>query len=202
MQENNDPQFWSESIDVLQSQISRISKIVYGVSRFSRPLRMEQTECNVNTLVTDALDVVRFHENVKRYQIGMELASTLPKVIATPDQLIQVFLNLGLNAFEAMPDGGILTVTTRTDGRMVEVAFRDTGTGLTEEAKKKMFDAFYTSKSDGMGLGLNIAKSIIVSHKGRIDFENNPDCGACFRVLLPSAGTLLSAPGRPDGDLT
>lgn len=187
MQENGDPAFWRESIDTLQRHITRISRIVHGVSRFSRPLRLERRECNINALVTDALDIVRFHERAKHCEIGMELASIPPKVMATPDQLIQVFLNLGLNALEAMPDGGTLTVATRMPGQMVEVMFRDTGTGLTEEAKSKMFDAFYTSKADGMGLGLNISRSIINNHNGRIEFENNVDGGTCFRVLLPVA---------------
>ena len=201
MQEKDDPSFWRESIDVLQQQISRISRIVYGVARFSRPPRLEPVACSVNALVADALEVVRFHEGAKRCQIGMELASVLPKVTATPDQLIQVFLNLGLNALEAMPEGGTLTVTTRSDGGRVEVTFRDTGPGLTEEAKSKMFDAFYTSKAGGMGLGLNIAKSIITGHKGRIDFENHPEGGACFRVLLPVTDTSSPAPCGPNGDV-
>jgi PAS domain S-box-containing protein len=200
MQENNDPLFWNESFDVLQSQISRISRIVYGVSRFSRPPHLEPTECSINALVAEALDVVRFHERAKRCHVGMELASDLPKVMATPDQLVQVFLNFGLNALEAMPNGGTLTVITRTAGQMIEVVFLDTGTGLTEEAKSKMFDAFYTSKADGMGLGLNIVKSIITNLRGRIDFENNPDGGACFRVLLHAEGVTSPMLECPDGD--
>ncbi len=201
MQEKDDPYFWRESIDVLERQISRISRIVYGVSRFSRPLCLEPAVYSINALVTDALDVVRFHEGAKRCQIGMELASNSPKVTATPDQLIQVFLNLGLNALEAMPEGGSLNVTTRSDKEMVEVAFRDTGTGITKEAQNKMFDAFYTSKPDGMGLGLNIAKSIITGHKGRIEFENLPEGGACFRVLLPVTQESSPVSGGPKGDV-
>jgi len=189
MQETDDPAFLKESIDVLQRQISRISRIVYSVSRFSRPMRMEATECDVNTALIEALDVVRFHECAKRCKIGMDLAKFTLKVRAVHDQLAQVFLNLGLNALEAMPQGGTLTVTTRQTGDMAEIEFKDTGTGLTEEAKSKMFQAFYTSKENGMGLGLNIAHSIIANHKGKIAFENNPEGGACFTVMLP-----LSAP--------
>ncbi len=185
MQENDDPAFVRESLDVLQRQISRISRIVYSVSRFSRPMRPDATECDVNTAVIEALDVVRFHECAKRCKIGMDLAKTPLKVKAVQDQLTQVFLNLGLNALEAMPQGGTLTVTTRLAGSAAEIEFGDTGTGLTEEAKSKMFEAFYTSKENGMGLGLNIAHSIIADHKGRIVFGNNPDGGACFTVILP-----------------
>ncbi len=201
MQEKDDPAFWRESIDVLQRQISRISRIVYGVSRFSRPVHMEPTECDLNTAVADALDVVRFHECAKRCQIGMELAKSSLRVTAVPDQLTQVFLNLGLNALEAMAQGGTLTVTTRLAGPMAEIVFNDTGTGLTEEAKRKMFEAFYTSKENGMGLGLNIAHSIIANHKGRIDFENNPEGGACFRVSLPMTGGRTEAAEDAAGEL-
>jgi PAS domain S-box-containing protein len=200
MQENDDPAFLRESIDVLQRQISRISRIVYSVSRFSRPMRMEAAECDVNAAVIEALDVVRFHQCAKRCKIGMDLAKSLPKVRAVHDQLAQVFLNLGLNALEAMPQGGTLTVTTRLAGTTAEIEFRDTGTGLTEEAKNKMFEAFYTSKEHGMGLGLNIAHSIITDHKGRIVFENNPDGGARFIVILPitalPAGAAEDAAGE------
>ena len=185
MQENNDPAFWQESIEVLQRQISRISRIVYSVSRFSRATRLEQADCDINALVIDALDVVRFHECAKRCQIGMELASFPLRINAIPDQLTQVFLNLGLNALEAMPNGGTLKVTTAFVGKAVEIMFQDTGTGLTKEAQDRMFDAFYTSKENGMGLGLSIAHSIIAEHGGTIASENNPDGGACFRVVLP-----------------
>lgn len=201
MQERDDPEFWQESIDVLQRQISRISRIVYGVAHFSRPPRLEPVVCSLNALVSDALEVVRFHEGAKHCRIGMELAHVSPTVTATPDQLTQVFLNIGLNALEAMPDGGMLTVTTQVDGQMAEVVFGDTGPGLTEEAKTKMFDAFYSSKAEGMGLGLNIAKSIITRHKGRIEFENNPGGGTRFRVLLPVADTASPEPNIPGGDM-
>ncbi len=186
MEEDNDPQFWRESFNVLGQQIMRISRIVRGVSRFSRPLDPGVAKCNVNVLITDALDVVRFHTLAKRCEIRTELATPSPMVLAAADQLVQVFLNLGLNALEAMPEGGTLIVSTRMEGAMAAISFRDTGMGVPEENRQKVFDTFYTTKEDGMGLGLSIVRAIVLNHQGRIECGSAPEGGACFRVLLPA----------------
>ncbi len=199
MEETEDPAFWRESIGLLHRQLTRISHIVHGVSRFSRPPRLEPAACDVNALVADALDIVRFHEGARHCQIGMELAPHSPSVVARADQLAQVFLNMGLNALEAMPEGGALTVSTGISGDHVQILFSDSGTGLTDEARKEMFNAFYTSKPDGMGLGLSIAKSIITGHNGRIEFGNNEEGGAWFRVLLPLMDTPSPLAGGVSG---
>ena len=200
MEEDEDPQFWRESIGLLNRQLTRISHIVHGVSRFARPSRLEPAPCDVNSLVSDALDVVRFHEHAKRCKIGLELAAIPPGVVARAGQLEQVFLNLAINALEAMPEGGNLTVSTRRDGDNVEIAFCDTGAGVSEEAQNELFKTFYTSKADGMGLGLSIAKSIVTSHYGTIEFENNVYGGACFRVRLPLSDAAQAVAAGPDGD--
>lgn len=187
MEEDNDPEFWRESMKVLSQQITRISRIVRGVTRFSRPPRPDISECNVNALLMDALDVVRFHELAKNCQIGTALASSLPVVMAAADQLLQVFLNLALNALEAMPNGGSLSVKTRADGDMVEISFCDSGVGISDEVKEKLFETFFTTKSTGMGMGLSIARSVVSNHGGRLECENHGKGGAVFRVLLPVA---------------
>ena len=109
---------------------------------------------------------------------------------AYPDQLKQVFLNLSLNAIEAMqPEGGELTVGTLIDKQenRVGVTFADTGPGVPAADLKVIFDPFYTTKSTGLGLGLSICYDIVHNHGGMIDVENNPRGGATFTVWLPIA---------------
>jgi signal transduction histidine kinase len=105
-----------------------------------------------------------------------------------PDQLKQVFLNLSLNAIEAMqPDGGILKIFVEEDPaeQMVQIAFSDTGSGIREDELSIIFDPFYTTKETGMGLGLSICYDIVHNHNGSIQVQNNPDKGVTFTVSLP-----------------
>ncbi len=183
--EENASAFVKESVGVLQTQIARIAQIVHGVSRFSRTQNQGLSQCDVNALITETFDIIRFHEKARQCQLATEFAQALPEIPAWPDQLTQVFLNLGLNALEAMPEGGSLLVRTYQVSDCVAVAFVDTGSGFTPETRNRMFDTFYTSKADGMGLGLSIAHNIVSRHGGRIEAENNPGGGACFTVFLP-----------------
>lgn len=178
--------FVKESIEILQKQISRIAQIVHGVSRFSRPREQGLVECNVNTLVTETFDIVRFHEKAWQCRLATEFSHHPPMVMARPDQLIQVFLNLGINALEAMPEGGSLMVQTSLSNGSVVIRFVDTGTGFNPDLRNRIFDTFYTSKTDGLGLGLSIAHNIVSMHGGHIEAANNPEGGACFSVFLPA----------------
>lgn len=187
LEEAGDEVSLEDSLDLLQGQIDRISRIVHGISRFARPGKGEWTSCQVNGLVNETLNVLNFHRQAKRCRIDTELAPLLPEIMVIKDQIIQALLNLGLNALEAMPKGGTLTIRTCLEEQNLHIAFSDTGTGVEDAVRSKIFDAFFSTKEDeaGMGLGLSIAHNIVKAHSGRIDVHNNPEGGAVFEVILP-----------------
>src|SRR5687768_18362961 len=124
-------------------------------------------------------------------------------VAGDPESLLQVFLNLGQNAIQAMPDGGTLEIlTTRRRrsrlgyGQFAEVRFRDTGMGIPRDKLKKLFIPFYTTKQKGTGLGLAISQRIVSQHGGTIEVRSTPGQGSTFSVFLPALGPSL--PNRED----
>jgi two-component system NtrC family sensor kinase len=125
-----------------------------------------------------------------RVEVSLETGPDLPWPRVAPDQIKQVFLNLILNAIEAMPEGGRLSVrmlrTEEPDG--VSVAFADTGRGVPPEALAELFDPFFTTKQEGLGLGLYVSDNIIEGHGGHIDVESRVGEGATFTVWLPADG--------------
>ena len=128
-------------------------------------------------------------------KLTREDAEDLPLIVADPDLLQQVFLNLSLNAIQAMPDGGELHVATavrryRTRRSMVDVSFADTGVGIPKELMERIFDPFFTTRSVGTGLGLPISVQIVREVGGVLTAKNNPGGGATMRASLPVPAEL------------
>jgi len=128
-----------------------------------------------------------------RDSVQTELAEDMPLVLADKIEIEQVVLNLVRNAFDAMSDTAVgerkLTIrTSRLRSDSIELAVCDTGQGLPAEDAEKLFDSFFTTKPDGLGIGLSLSRSIIKAHGGRLWAEPNPDCGATFRFTLPLKG--------------
>ena len=121
---------------------------------------------------------------------GMIIVKELPEeedveVQADHDQLVRVFSNLAMNAQDAMPSGGTLTISVKSVGQSAEVSFTDTGTGITPENMEKIFDPLYTTKIQGTGLGLAVCQQIIAKHNGRMDVSSEEGVGATFTVRVP-----------------
>src|SRR5262249_46262600 len=117
---------------------------------------------------------------------NLELADNLRPIAADSDLLHRALSNLVLNAMDAMPDGGTLTLRTAQNGNHVKVEVSDTGKGLTPEECERLFTPYYTSKEHGTGLGLAIVQSVISDHGGKISVRSDPGCGATFLIELPS----------------
>jgi len=151
---------------------------------------------DVNEIIRQMLVLLRSEAN--RYSIPMrtDLAAELPRVTADRVQLQQVFLNLMLNGIEAMKEtGGELTIKSDLgpDGRLL-ISVSDTGVGLPEEKADQIFNAFFTTKPQGSGMGLAISRSIVESHGGSLGATSNGGRGATFHFTLPSAGQELKVP--------
>jgi signal transduction histidine kinase len=185
LRELNSEEFVANRLDLLEGEIARINRIVQGLRQLARPSKANWTTCQLNSTLDDTLNMLRLHHLAKSCQIRTELAKDLPPTTGVKDQLAQVFLNLGLNALEAMPNGGCLTISTSGDGEKIIVSFEDTGGGMKKEVYSKMFTPFFTTKKNGLGLGLSIVHNIISAHGGRISVKSEPGTGTLIRITLP-----------------
>lgn len=150
---------------------------------------------NVNDVVRDAVELARAGQRWRQVEVIWRLEENLPTVLADPQNLSQVFLNLVLNAVDAMPSGGTLTVTSKTgchsqnasNGADVEVEIHDTGPGIDENTLERIFEPFFTTKGHdkGTGLGLAVSRNLVIEHGGDIEVQSQPGWGTTFRVCLP-----------------
>ncbi len=183
-----------EFLDIIIEEVNRLNKIVSQFLDYARPYRGEQRQLEVADVLRKTLALItKEAEEHGRVEIAAEFADRMPPVRADAEQLLQVFLNLSLNAVQAMPHGGKLWIATalrRATRRgaaaaFLEVRFRDTGVGIPPGDLKNLFIPFFTTKDKGTGLGLPISQRIIENHGGTIEVRSQPGEGATFTVLLP-----------------
>ncbi len=180
----------TEYLDIVESELSRCKSIVDGLLDFSRPKGRAKYPVQVNQVVEDALFLLRHHDRFKRITLDRRITEDLPPVEANAEQLMQVFLDLMLNAIDAMDGRGTLAVATRLSparGDEVWIEIADTGMGIPREDIAKIFEPFFTTKAPGQGtgLGLSIAYAIVQHHGGRIVVDSKVGSGSTFRVILP-----------------
>ncbi len=187
MRPNLSPEKRYRYLMMAQEEVERLIDIVRRMLEFYRPSRGRVVPTDVNKVVENVLVLTNKRLQHGRIRVHADLDPNLPRLPAVPDQLTQVFLNIVINAIEAMPDGGDLWIRTccSEDGEWVLTHFTDTGPGLDETAIANIFEPFYTTKSTGTGLGLSISYGIIERHGGRIEVESRPGEGATFTVRLP-----------------
>lgn len=181
----------AEDLKVIIDQAERCSKIVRGLLGFSRKTASEKAHVDMNTLIENTLSMVRNQAKFYNITFDVRLDKSIPEVNADPNQIQQVFLNLLINAADAMEEKGKITISSRMieDGadRFVEIEFTDTGPGIPEEIRSKVFEPFFTTKPAGKGTGLGLAVSygIIKKHEGQIFVKSEPGHGASFFIRLP-----------------
>lgn len=177
-----------EKTRIIQHQVDRISEIVHGMSDLSRPLSLEDRSVNVVTVLTSVFGLVKYEDRCRSIEIKTDFPESLPFVRTIEDRLFGVFLNIVLNAADAMPSGGRLTISARAEGDEVVVDFRDTGHGIAPENLEKVFDAYFTTKDPGRGtgLGLSVCRTFLRSIGGDIEVESKVGVGSTFRVRMPA----------------
>jgi hypothetical protein len=168
----------------------RASEIVNSLLNFSRTSPIEFVPLDLNKIVRETLTLVEHQFATAGIQVELALEETLPRIRGNPGKLQQVFLNLFLNARDAMESGGRLTVTTSRGGsgrRSVRVSVGDTGTGIAPENLARLFDPFFTTKGarKGTGLGLSVSYGIVREHGGEIEVESELGKGARFGLSFP-----------------
>jgi two-component system, NtrC family, sensor kinase len=175
-------------LEKIEKQTFRAAEIVNGLLNFSRLNSSEFKELDINQLIDESLSLLSHQLQINHIKVDSRYDRSLPAVYGNLGKLQQVFINLFLNARDAMPSGGELAIQTGMNESMVVVDISDTGTGIPEEDMKRIFDPFYTTKPIGKGTGLGLAVSygIIQEHGGRIFVDSNIGKGTHFQLKLPT----------------
>ena len=196
LQRKLDDPYAARKLEMVSGHIDRISKIVRQMSDLARPPSDEWQRCSVNDVIERATEIVRYDKRAKDVEISLSLEEGLPVMSAVEDHLSQVFINLALNALDALgaaPEGSPKRVSITSScvqtswGSTIRVVLEDTGPGIPQEELPKVFQPFYTTKEAGRGTGLGLAVSyqIIQEHMGRIQVDSGPGRGARFTIELP-----------------
>jgi two-component system NtrC family sensor kinase len=178
-----------QTIQKIVTQANRCRDIIRGLLDFSRQRKPDKTLCNINSLLEEGISLVENQALFLNIQVVMNLDKDIPLVVIDPSQVVRVFINLIVNAAEAMEGKGQLIITSRVDSNRncIEVDVTDTGSGIPVQNLEKIFDPFFTTKETGHGVGLGLAISygIIKEHKGTISVESEVGKGTTFTVRLP-----------------
>jgi signal transduction histidine kinase len=183
-----------EQLKLISTQIQRISQVTRDMMDFARVRPAAKRMVAINEIIVKSLRLASFDNSFQKLELHTDLHPALPEIMADADQLQQVFLNLFLNARDAMRDGGELTTRTREKGVYIYIEIADSGSGVDDKDLKHLFDPFFTTKpaGKGTGLGLAVCYGIVTAHGGKIEIENNNGRGTRFIVILPST-TAISA---------
>jgi PAS domain S-box-containing protein len=174
-------------LDLIEESIRRSDQIVNDLLDYSRELSLHIAESNPRTVVENALSRLTIPGNIEI----VNLATSEPRIRVDMNRLERVFINLIQNAFDAMSEGGKLTISSMQSEGNVEISFTDTGMGMTEQTARKVGTPLFTTKTQGMGLGVAICKRILEAHKGSLLIQSAPDKGSTFTVKLRKAPDLL-----------
>jgi signal transduction histidine kinase len=179
-----------EDLDDVIKELDRIEQIITGLLLFARPPQARPQPCDMHQVLERTLDLMELQLSDAQVVVVREFMEDLPLVEVDPDLMQQVFLNLCLNAVQAMPEGGTLTIASgvrryRTRRSLVDVSIKDTGVGIPRDLMEKIFDPFFTTRSMGTGLGLPISVQIVRDTGGVVTAKNNAGGGATLRVSLP-----------------
>lgn len=177
---------------VIEQEAVRCKRIVQGLLNFAKPQKHEEKLTDINNLIDETISLMEYQPSMKKIVIKKELDKDISSIEADPMQLKQVFLNLILNAVQAMPEGGNLRITTGNADKGIEISISDTGMGIPEKEQQKIFQPFYTTKKDGTGLGLSISYGIIKGHGGEIFIKSSPAGGTTFRISIPARQNIGS----------
>ncbi len=180
------PEKRQEYFELARTELERLSVTVQRMLDFYRPGAAKPERVQVGELLKYVINLTQKQLNERGIHIKTELPGQLPPVTAVSSQIQQVFINLVLNAFDAMPKGGNLRITGRTANGGVELLFQDSGKGVPRDQQSSIFEPFFSTKDGGTGLGLTVSYNIVTAHGGVLELVSDHGRGACFRVFLPS----------------
>ncbi len=186
---NKLPDALCKKLEIVESEARRVSEIVKDLLNFARnnPEKDKNEILNMNYVIQKSLDLTRHNLKVEGIEIQLNLDPDIRQFPGNTNQWLQVFVNLLVNAQQALPRGGKILIETRQNDGKLNICFRDNGPGIPEEMQSRIFDSFYTTKAGqgGTGLGLSITKKIVEKHGGTISVKNAPEQGAEFVIRVP-----------------
>lgn len=178
-----------DDLRVIEDEVRRMEKSLNTFLEFARPPQLQRKATEIGPLIEDVFGLIRSRAEKQRVVLKLSVPAELQPVTADPEQLRQVFVNLCLNALDAMPSGGRLSIDVRSRRTGVEMELTDTGPGISAAMFPRLFQPFSSSKETGLGLGLVISKRILEAHGGSLNAANRPGGGATFFVWLPTEVT-------------
>jgi signal transduction histidine kinase len=181
--QEDDPSY--KKLDIVLQETGRLENMVKEMLDFSRPLKLDRSEEDLNNVVERGLAVVGRMSEDRKVSLELNLDRDLPLIPLDILRMEQVVINLVNNAIQASPDGEKVVVNTLRFSEHAALEVIDCGCGIPTEQKENIFTPFFSTKKEGTGLGLPIVKKIVESHNGRLELSDNPDGGIIFRVLLP-----------------
>lgn len=187
MESQEDREFAAEALKTINGHIGRIVNIVRSLGDFARISTTEKTVSNLVDILDKTINLVKYDKRFKNVQLITEIDKDIPLLKVNQDKIQQVFLNLIINALDAMPEGGTLRIAMKRRDSRVEMIFSDSGVGIEDNMLDKIFDPFFTTKSPGKGtgLGLSICYGIIKEHRGTITVKSKKNEGTTFTITLP-----------------
>jgi signal transduction histidine kinase len=186
-----------EHVRVIADQVRRLDEVVQGFLKFTRPEDLHLESVDLPTVFERLRPVVEAEAGKHKIDLRIDAPMGLPPVEGDPHLLDQAFLNLALNACQAMPEGGRLRISARpSPGRMVTVEVEDTGIGIAPEHLSRIFDLYFTTKTRGSGIGLSLVFRTVQLHNGEIEVESTPGRGTTFRLQLRQAARMFQEVGR------
>jgi len=198
--ESSVPRERKEFLDIIKLESDRLNGLVTDFLRFARPRSPEMLATPAHEVIDSVVKLAR--KQAERFCVRIEIfaADDLPLVMMDAEQMKQVLLNLILNAIDAMPKGGCLTINAGRNGDGLVIAVKDTGEGIDPAVRATLFSPFVTTKARGSGLGLAIAHRLVSQHGGSITFDHAVGGGAVFQVWLPlnGSGNVIHSPALPE----
>lgn len=171
-------------ISSIKQEIKRLNKLVNDFLDYGRPLRLSRRLTDIDTLMKDVIEIIKAKASSQGVEV-VENLNFLPKVLVDPELIKTCLFNVVMNAFQAMPKGGKLTIQADRDGDKLSITISDTGIGVPKEYISKVFEPFFTTNNSGLGLGLATTKRIIEEHRGSIEFHSIEGLGSKVVIKLP-----------------
>jgi two-component system sensor histidine kinase HydH len=171
--------------DIIIEESGRLNNIITDFLNFAKPREPNRFPCRIEAVIAKNIDFLSSQIESGGYIVKTQYDEKLPAVQADTEMLYQAFLNILINAMQAMPEGGTIEIVAKSDQRSLWIAFEDRGSGVPREARGKIWDPFFTTKDKGTGLGLGIVKNIIEAHEGQIRLENRSQGGTRVSIRLP-----------------
>ncbi|MBW1637449.1 MAG: hypothetical protein JRJ68_14400 [Deltaproteobacteria bacterium] len=183
----NDESGGKDTADILVGEVDRLDRSIGELLDYAKPARLNRKNLEINTIVEKTVQLIAMDIKSQGISLTLDLEEDLPGINGDEDKLVQLFLNLLLNGLQAMESDGLLSVKSFLKSGYIAVVITDTGKGISSEHLPRIFDPYFTTRSDGTGLGLAMSAKIVDEHEGKITVTSEKGKGSRVEVVLPAA---------------